>query len=168
VKAKSNVDVNALSRKNVSTYAVSVGGGFVGVAGSVSVWTVGPQATKTYHDGAAGPDRGAWSSATASKTTLDTDGVTVIPDVAVRYHKGNADAAASGEDDSSSGAPGFKKVLNGSTAGATPAWVTGTSYKMGQRVTVGGHEFQAKQDVVDTAASPDVNTTEWANNDKQA
>ena len=82
--------------------------------------------------------------------------------------QGNADAAASGEDDSSSGAPGFKKVLNGSTAGATPAWVTGTSYKMGQRVTVGGHEFQAKQDVVDTAASPDVNTTEWANNDKQA
>ena len=35
VFAKSNVDVNALSRKNVSTYAVSVGGGFVGVAGSV-------------------------------------------------------------------------------------------------------------------------------------
>src|SRR5439155_1696822 len=69
--------------------SASAGGGLVGGAGSVSVWPVGPRATKTYHDGAAGPDRGAWSSATASKTTFDTDGVTVIPDVAVRYHKGD-------------------------------------------------------------------------------
>src|SRR5206468_227996 len=78
VSAAANVDVNALSRKDVSTYAVSIGGGFVGVAGSVSVWTVGTQATTTYHDAPAGPDRGTWSNTTATSTDPD-----------VYYHKGD-------------------------------------------------------------------------------
>ena len=62
VSAANNVDVNALSRKDVSTYAVSVGGGFVGVAGSVSVWSIGTQATTTYHDAPAGPNKGTWTA----------------------------------------------------------------------------------------------------------
>ena len=91
VKAKSNVDVNALSRKDVSSYAVSVGGGFVGVAGSVSVWTVGTQPVKTYFDGGAGIDRGAWSAATASAMidNPDTVAVDMIADTATRYHQGD-------------------------------------------------------------------------------
>ena len=56
-----DVDVNALSRKNVQTYALSAAGGFVGVAVAVSVWTVGTATTSTFHDGAAGPDKGPWS-----------------------------------------------------------------------------------------------------------
>ncbi len=105
VRAKSNVDVNALSHKNVQTYAVSVGGGFVGVAGSVSVWTVGTAPTTTYQDGVAGPDRGVWSSteATATRAQDDNhdgiadgdgdDGITeplvLVPDEKRQYHKGD-------------------------------------------------------------------------------
>src|SRR3990172_5899872 len=65
VRANDDIQVNALSRKDVQTYALSVGGGFVGVAGSVSVWSVGTQSTTTYEDGADGPDKGAWTSGTA-------------------------------------------------------------------------------------------------------
>ena len=58
VHATADVDVYALSRKNVHTYALSAAGGFVGVAVAVSVWTVGTATTSTFHDGAAGPDKG--------------------------------------------------------------------------------------------------------------
>ena len=47
VRASGDVEVSALSRKDVKTFALSIGGGFVGVAGSVSVWTIGTQATTT-------------------------------------------------------------------------------------------------------------------------
>ena len=50
VKAKNDVDVNALSHKNVNTFAVSGAGGFVGVAGSVSVWTIIPSSTGVVHE----------------------------------------------------------------------------------------------------------------------
>src|SRR5258705_3591040 len=105
VRAKSNVDVNALSHKNVQTYAVSVGGGFVGVAGWFSVGTVGTAPTTTYQDGVAGPDRGVWSSteATATRAQDDNhdgiadgdgdDGITeplvLVPDEKRQYHKGD-------------------------------------------------------------------------------
>ena len=62
INAADDVDVNALSRKDVQTYALSIGGGFVGVAGSVSVWTVGTQATSTYNESAGLTDRGIWMS----------------------------------------------------------------------------------------------------------
>ena len=41
VSALHDVDVNALADKNVKTWALSFGGGLVGVAGSVSVWSIG-------------------------------------------------------------------------------------------------------------------------------
>ncbi|MFL5756907.1 MAG: hypothetical protein ACJ77N_11475, partial [Chloroflexota bacterium] len=47
VSANGDVEVNALSRKQVQTYALSLGVGFVGVAGSVSVWSVGSERTTT-------------------------------------------------------------------------------------------------------------------------
>ena len=50
INAAGDVDVNALSRKNVRTIAISLGGGFVGAAGSVAVWTVGTVAATTYDD----------------------------------------------------------------------------------------------------------------------
>ena len=64
VWANGTVELNALATKRVQTYAVSLGGGVVGVAGSVSVWTVGTAATNTYQSAVSGPDRGVWSSAT--------------------------------------------------------------------------------------------------------
>lgn len=41
VEAQKDVDVNALAEKDVVTLALSVGGGAVGAAGSISVWTFG-------------------------------------------------------------------------------------------------------------------------------
>jgi hypothetical protein len=41
VNAQKDVDVNALSIKDVDSFAASIGGGLVGVAGSVSVYSIG-------------------------------------------------------------------------------------------------------------------------------
>ena len=65
VRARKDVDVFALSRKDVQTYAVSVGGGFVGVAAAVTVWSIGTQSTTTYEDdGGGSTDKGDWISGT--------------------------------------------------------------------------------------------------------
>ena len=60
--AAKDVAFHALAIKNIQTYAVSIGGGFVGVAGSVSVWSVGTAPTGSYNEGSYGQDRGTWSS----------------------------------------------------------------------------------------------------------
>ncbi len=49
VWANGSVEVNALSIKHLQTYAVSIGGGFVGVAGAVSVWSVRHVAERELH-----------------------------------------------------------------------------------------------------------------------
>lgn len=51
VSARHDIDVNALADKHVKTWAFSFGGGLVGVAGSVSVWSIGVPASG---DGTAG------------------------------------------------------------------------------------------------------------------
>ena len=56
VRAAGNVDVHALSIKDVTTIAISVGAGFVGVAGSVSVWSVGAESGSRYADGTDGAE----------------------------------------------------------------------------------------------------------------
>ena len=65
VDAANNVNVNALAIKNVQTYAISIGAGFVGAAGSVSVWSIGTQPTSNYTDGSM--NRGNWSAGTDYK-----------------------------------------------------------------------------------------------------
>ena len=78
VKAGADVEVYALSRKEVQTYALSAAGGFVGVALAVSIWTVGTTTTSTYHDSDAGPFRDEWSSTTANSA-----------DSNIYYHEGD-------------------------------------------------------------------------------
>jgi len=51
VHARKNVDVNAVSRKQVDSFVVSAAAGVVGGVGSVSVWTVGAQFDPSYSDG---------------------------------------------------------------------------------------------------------------------
>ena len=108
VRAALDVEVNSVSRKDVQTYALSIGGGAVGVAASVSVWTVGTKTTSTYHDSDGGPDRGTWSSATA--TSADSN---------VYYHKGDVvtynGARYSAKQDQPLGAPdaGVSTTVNG-------------------------------------------------------
>ena len=50
VKARKNVEVNALSIKKIDTFDVSGAGGFVGVAGAVSVWSIGDSSAPSYSD----------------------------------------------------------------------------------------------------------------------
>ncbi len=86
VKAKADIDVYALAIRDINTYAVSIGAGFVGAAGSVSVWTVGTTTNRSYNDADSGPDRGAWSLATATNA-----------DPNVHYHKGDVVTASNGK-----------------------------------------------------------------------
>ena len=50
VQAEACVDVHALSIKEVESFAFSGAGGLVGLAGSVSVWSLGASVEKTYQD----------------------------------------------------------------------------------------------------------------------
>jgi hypothetical protein len=50
VYALRDVDVNALAAVDVTSIAMSVGGGVVGVSGSISVWAIGTGAKTTYSD----------------------------------------------------------------------------------------------------------------------
>ena len=61
VSAQGDVDVYALSSKNISSLALSAAGGLLGLVGSVSVWTIGSQFNSTYTDGTTGPNLGNWS-----------------------------------------------------------------------------------------------------------
>lgn len=64
--ATHDVGVYALAKKDILTLAVSIGAGFVGASGSVSVWSIGTATDGTYDDGSyeASRDRGTWSAAT--------------------------------------------------------------------------------------------------------
>jgi len=50
VTANDDVEVNALAIKDIDAYVVSGAGGFVGVAGAVSVWSIGSQLQSNYTD----------------------------------------------------------------------------------------------------------------------
>ncbi|WP_367889442.1 hypothetical protein [Humibacter ginsenosidimutans] len=70
VYAAHDLTLNALAAKSIRSYALSVGAGVVGIAASVSVWTVGTDPTSSYNAGANGVDKGTWSS-TGSYLTGD-------------------------------------------------------------------------------------------------
>src|SRR4029077_14698733 len=96
VNAGTTVDVNALAIKHVTTYAVAIGGGFVGVAGAVSVWSLGTGGASSYDDGQGDTGNGM--------TTADQGGSS----------DSEADSQVSG------GSGGYQSILGGSTA-STPA-----------------------------------------------
>ncbi len=151
VHAGDDVNVYALSRKDVQTYALSIGGGFVGVAGSVSVWSIGTQPVTTYSDAAGGPDKGTWSSGgDYNKGDVVTDsfdgkryaakndlvGDPTAPHADPANWEGDTDSlAANGSgasaqgsadsvasgDDHASDDPGYKTVLGGTSAAPASA-----------------------------------------------
>jgi hypothetical protein len=65
VDATGDVDVAALSTKNVQTQAVSAEGGIAALAGSISVWSIGADFTSTYSDGTQVTNRGTWKPQTS-------------------------------------------------------------------------------------------------------
>ena len=161
VNAQSNVEVNAVSNKQVQTYALSVGGGFVGVAGSVSVWSVGTQPTTTYNDGAGGPDKGAWSSGStynkgdtvtfggktyAARNDLTND--TTSPDNDPTNWEGDTNALAPASDGGGSGPD-------------EGTWSSADSYNSGDVVEYNGSKYQARKAVGPSATPPSSDGDNW-------
>ncbi|RJR48541.1 MAG: calcium-binding protein, partial [Desulfobacteraceae bacterium] len=100
VQASKDVAVNALAKKDVDTWGLSVGGGFVGVAGSISVWAIGGGLQSSY---TAEDDKGT----DKTEDSLVTDGKSTIS---------FADQQAGGTDpDNPSGQAdnGYTSILNG-------------------------------------------------------
>src|SRR5205085_2131414 len=114
--------------------------GFVGVAASLSVWSVGTETNSNYQD-ADGQDLGNFDSSKdyhAGDVVTDTDGKKYVArcditpsvtfDSAAKYNK--CRVVASGDSDS----------------GAASPWAAGP-YSAGAYVTFHGHTWKAKQDV---------------------
>ncbi len=182
IHAKKDVEVLALSTKDVQTYTVSVGGGLVGVAASIAVWSVGTTSTSTYHPSDGGPDKGTWTSGTAYATgdvvtdpfdqkryaaKVDDPDTTQQPHSNLPEWEGETDSldgnnSVSGADGvASGGSGGWVSALNGSTAGAPAAtpWDSVTAYDQGDVVTYDGNTYRARQ--ANTNKQPDVEPTYW-------
>ena len=171
IRAKSNVEVFALARKEVQTYALSIGGGFVGVGASVSVWTIGTQAVASYNTAEGGPDRGVFSASTATSSTAYYRKGDVVT-VGTKRYAAKVDHASDGGVTGHSAAPnlnpydwqGESGALNGPDRGA---WSGSTDYFIGDEVTFGGQRYAAKVDLpsgdpTDGNPDPDVyDNSEW-------
>ncbi|MGN6127418.1 MAG: beta strand repeat-containing protein, partial [Humibacter sp.] len=177
VYAARDLMLNALAAKSISSYALSVGVGAVGIAASVSVWTVGTDPTTSYNSGANGVDRGTWSSAatynkgdvvTASDgnrygALVDHPTLNPVNDTSHTQWEGAADALApssgataqsqSGATANGSGAGGYQSILDGAISGSTD--------KTNQRIapTLTG----ASNSVHDAAPSSDLVNNEFSN-----
>ena len=166
-----DVDVNALSHKDVATYALSIGGGFVGVAGSVSVWTVGTQTTTTYTEGsgAAPVDfvaGGDYNTDAVVHDTVDDKLYSPRSDICgvAGPHCPSPYTTAPHSDvyDPGTNPSGRWTLVQKSPLKGTPTeWVTGTSYHEGDIVKYNGQTYTATQDVTNTAQNPAANTSEW-------
>ncbi|HKT57060.1 MAG TPA: hypothetical protein VJR25_09840, partial [Microbacterium sp.] len=165
VWANGTVRVNALSIKHVQTYAVSVGGGFVGVAGAVSVWSVGTAPNATYSADDHGPNRGAWSSTAnyASGDVVSYGGHTWIakqnstgltPASGSYWKQDQPQDATQGQGTDAKGQADSIAAGGGSGQGA-PAFSSAASYSKGDYVTYRGHTYQATADISAGGPNPD-------------
>ena len=190
VRAAANVEVYSLSRKQVATYALSLGAGAVGVAVSVSVWTIGTQPVTTYHSADGGRDRETFSAATAAHADNFYRKGDVVTHLGKRYaakvdHASNnggdddapndnpadwqAESEALAGNNSVSGADGvasgngngYKSVFGGTTS-APPAdtWSAATPYASGDTVYYGGVKYVAV--TANTNKQPDTNPAFWS------
>ena len=112
-----NVDVNGLSIKSVTTYAIAIGGGFVGVAGAVSVWSLGTNGTTSFDDGQGDSGNGT--------TTADPN------------H--SADSEADGQVGGGSGS--YQSILSGTTKGGGNSTANATNSR------ISGHTSDANSSI---------------------
>ena len=178
-----DVALNALSRKNVTTYTFAVGGGAVGVAGAVSIWSLGTEPTSSYSDGQG--DNGnarneggssPWQSGhNYSKgdhasvggqdyvAKVDDPNESASPNTnSSQWDVGSSDDPATSADQqaSDSSGNGYTTILNGSTTSST-AWASGTNYASGAEVTYGGETYVATVSRPNESESPDTNPSQW-------
>src|SRR5262249_51739977 len=172
---KQNIEVNALSGKQVQTYALSLGAGFVGVAGSVSVWSVGTEANSNYNDGAGGPEPAPTCAVVAPNTWCSGQTYNKSDVVTFNRHKfasktdghvghtPNSDGSPStdweGQTDSLAPASdGTPACLPGCDKGT---WSSGASYNTNDVVTYNGSQFQARKAVGPSATPPPNDLDHW-------
>ena len=158
VRALADVQVAALSIKDVKTFALSIGGGFVGVAGSVSVWTVGTQATTTYEGSGSDGPAGPWDNTKADYHMGD-----VVTFGGKRYGaKLDNPAIGLSPVDNPTQWEGQKTPLKAGSAGQQRGtWTAGTSYDKEDVVSFNGKQYTAKVDNPSTSQNPEVNTGQW-------
>ena len=168
VYAEADVDVQALSIKNVQTYAVSIGGGFVGVAGSVSVWVVGTAATTSYDEAAASNDRGDFVAGQDYKTddvvTDPVDGKRYAPreDICGTYDASKCPTPYTtaphldvyDKDVNTTGM--WVATENNPLKGRPDTWKTGDSYSEGDIVVdpADGKNYAAREDIASSTDRP--------------
>ena len=164
---------------------MSLGAGFVGVAGSVSVWTVGTQPTQTYDDAGSSKsplDTGNGSSASQADSTASgspeawMSGGSYTKSSIVSYGGKNyaakvdivnktldpvTDSAEWGETRNG----GYTSGLSGTSGADQGTWVSGHAYLKGDVVSYfDGAEtksYSAKADIVNTSLDPKSNSAEW-------
>ncbi|WP_141847710.1 beta strand repeat-containing protein, partial [Humibacillus xanthopallidus] len=144
VWADGTVEIDALATKHVQTYAVSLGGGVVGVAGSVTVWTVGTAATNTYQSAVSGPDRGVWSSG----TTYEAGDIVSVG--GVKYFARSRNVG--------------KNPTSNPTVWVPRAWSSTVTYEAGDVVTYSGKTYAAKTRTV--GDTPSSSPGDWALGDQ--
>ena len=156
VTAKNDVGVYALAKKDVLTLAISAAGGFVGVSGSVSVWSIGSNSSGRYDDGYydASKERGNWDAG-----TLYTEGDIVTGIDGNKYaardltddadgNSGNGYTPTRPIGDNPAAWAEISQDKFNSEAVATPsnnkgAWSSATTYAAGNLVTRSGKYYRA-------------------------
>ncbi len=111
IHAAKDVNAYALANKDVTTYAIAIGAGFVGVAGAVSVWSAGTGPTRTY-DANSGDQSGAGSD---NHDALTDGGAAEPTTEADNEAGGNGGGAGYGYKNILDGVSGSKYGPNGSS-----------------------------------------------------
>jgi hypothetical protein len=148
VNATGDVDVNALSKKNVESDVISAAFGIAAAAGSVTVWTLGTNFTSSYSDGTQVTDRGTWQPNTSynqNDLVTGSNGVVYIAQNTISF---------------SNDLNPTQDTQNVQWRQA--AWNSGTAYTKGQLVLgSNGTIYVAKQNNTGVDPTTDSSNTDW-------
>jgi len=178
IRALNDVTVSAMSRKQVQTFALSFGAGAVGVAGSVSVWSLGTTASTTYEDGVEGEFKGTWA---ANEPYLV--GEVVEDPVDGKRYVAKTDFGGSALTDVPSSNPGADAPVPGTTVAPRlddtgwtlstqspleadedalePAWAAGTTYDLTDSVSFAGKNYRSRLEV-NLGNQPNTSPDAWS------
>ena len=187
VSAMDDVEVFALSVKDVSSIAVSIAGGAVGLAISLSIWAIGVQQSGTYHQADGGRFRGEYEQSVADHVDLfyikgdvvtyggkrwaaTIDHADSTPGTNSEW-EGETDAAPTAKDNTdeadsiAKGDGGYKGALNGTTSTRTfSPWSNAVSYDKddpNSYVTFNGHKYRPTGNSTTIGDSPEDAPSEW-------
>ncbi len=142
VTAQQDVNVNALSNKNVTSYGVSAAGGGVALAGSVSVWTIGAAFDANYNDGSGDSSQNSpLSGGSLSDTTNEADSQTSQIAQALQGFNASGGSPSSNlvgtdvqADAKKISSPGTGTAVSGAMSSTSPSG--GTTAYIGKNATV--------------------------------